>query len=391
MARRLVAAGHEVHMITSKTNPSPLEKTWIETNEDGIHVYWLPVPYSNKMSYSERIWAFVKFMWEALWKTHQIGCDVVFATSTPLTIAIPAIYASRLKNVPMVFEVRDLWPELPIVMGVIKNPILKLGASLLEWLAYHNSAHIIALSEGIANGIQSRGYDRSKITIIPNASDTSLFDVHPDSGKPVRERLSMQDSDRLVVFTGTFGEVNGAEYLVDIAKEMYSIDPTVKFLMVGDGKYKLTAIEKARNFGLLDKTVFIEGPVSKKDVPAILSASNITSLFVKYQIIWELITANKLFDSFAAGKPIAINENRVGWLIPLFAETGVGVGLSPVDAHLAAHELYDFLNDEEKLKRATESARNLAYHRFNREILAQRFEEILISVVHENKKGIKNE
>ena len=78
----------------------------------------------------------------------------------------------------------------------------------------------------------------------------------------------------------------------------------------------------------------------------------------------------------------------MGWLIPLFAETGVGVGLSPVDAHLAAHELYDFLNDEEKLKRATESARNLAYHRFNRDVLAQRFEEVLISVVHENKTRI---
>ena len=390
-ATRLMKNGHEVHIITSPENLPEYQnlKTPTEVTIANIPCTIIPVAYSHHMGYTERLISYFGFAFYSTLVAIKRDADVIVAVSTPLTIAIPGIITHLWKRKPMVFELGDLWPATPFEMGIIKNPILKFGASVLEWLAYHNSAHIVALSEGIAEGVLARGYDASKVSVITNASDTHLFDVPPATGKPIRDRLLLKDHEKLVVYTGTFGEANGAEYLVDIAKEMYSIDDRIKFLMVGDGKRKGIALERAKSYGILGKTIFIEGPISKKDVPAILSAATITTVFYgKYNVIWRTITANKLFDSFAAGKPIAINENRVGWLIPLFAETGVGVGLSPVDAHLAAHELYDFLNDEEKLKRATESARNLAYHRFNRDVLAQRFEEVLISVVHENKTRI---
>jgi len=393
-AIRLIKNGHEVHIITSPENLPEYQnlKVPLEVTIANIPCTIIPVAYSHHMGYRERIISYFHFAFYSSLVAIKRDVDVIVANSTPLTIAIPAIITHLWKRKPMVLELGDLWPAVPFEMGIIKNPILKFGASVLEWLAYHNSAHIVALSEGIAEGVLARGYDASKVSVITNASDTHLFDVPPATGKPIRDRLSLKDHDKLVVYTGTFGEVNGAEYLVDIAKEMYSIDDRIKFLMVGDGKRKGIALERAKSYGILGKTIFIEGPISKKDVPPILSASTITTLlFGRYTSIWKTQSSNKVFDSFAAGKPIAINENRVGWLISLIAETGVGVGLSPVDPHVAAQELYDFLTDEEKLKRAAESARNLADHRFNREILAKRFEAVLLTVVHENKKGIKNE
>src|SRR5690625_3260213 len=132
MARRLVTAGHEVHMITSWRDPDRADENWFETVEAGVNVHWLPVPYSNHMSYGERIKAFSRFAHQAGTKAKELQGDVIFATSTPLTIAIPAISASKKHKVPMVFEVRDLWPELPIAIGALNNPILKWAAKRLE-------------------------------------------------------------------------------------------------------------------------------------------------------------------------------------------------------------------------------------------------------------------
>src|SRR5205823_13311940 len=119
MARRLVAAGHDVHMVTSDRDAADAHAPWRHSVEAGIHVHWTPIAYDNRMSYGERMRAFLRFAWRAARKAVALRGDVVFATSTPLTIAIPAVYAARRLRVPMVFEVRDLWPEVPIAIGAI--------------------------------------------------------------------------------------------------------------------------------------------------------------------------------------------------------------------------------------------------------------------------------
>ena len=128
MARRFVAAGHEVHMITSHREESDDFSEWLEEIIDGIHVHWLSVPYSNNMGFKARVLAFLKFAVASGVKARKVGGDVIFATSTPLTIALPAIYAAKRLKKPMVFEVRDLWPELPIEVSALKNPFLKICA-----------------------------------------------------------------------------------------------------------------------------------------------------------------------------------------------------------------------------------------------------------------------
>jgi len=94
-----------------------------------------------------------------LFKARKISCDVVFATSTPLTIGIPGVFSAKKHKVPLVFEVRDLWPELPIAVGVIKNPVVIKLLKIFECWIYKNSAKIIALSPGMADGILSTGYN----------------------------------------------------------------------------------------------------------------------------------------------------------------------------------------------------------------------------------------
>jgi hypothetical protein len=105
LARRLVRMGNEVHMVTSERQPDGTARGWRETDESGIHVHWLPVPYSQKMSYPDRMRAFGSFAVSSAQRAAQLGGDVVFATSTPLTIAVPGIAASRWNRRPMVFGI----------------------------------------------------------------------------------------------------------------------------------------------------------------------------------------------------------------------------------------------------------------------------------------------
>ena len=182
MARRLVSRGHEVHMVTSYQKVS--EKTdWFESKEAGINVHWFPVTYSNEMSFSERIKAFIRFAIAASKKAQSLKGDVVFATSTPLTIAIPGYLTARKNKIPMVFEVRDLWPELPIAMGALKNPVTKWLAKQLELFAYKNASSVVALSPGMRDGVLSTGYNEQQIAVIPNSSDNALFEVSDSLGK----------------------------------------------------------------------------------------------------------------------------------------------------------------------------------------------------------------
>ena len=104
MAKRLVLKGHDVHMITSLREPTQ-NRSWFTSNIDGIKVHWLPVKYTNKMSFQRRIKSFFQFAIKSSLKAASIKADIIFATSTPLTIALPAVYASKKQNIPLVFEV----------------------------------------------------------------------------------------------------------------------------------------------------------------------------------------------------------------------------------------------------------------------------------------------
>src|SRR5690606_26520793 len=145
--------------------------------------------------------------------------------------AIPAVLGSRRLRVPMVFEVRDLWPEVPIAMGALDFPLAKYLARTLERWAYAHSARIIGLSPGMCAGIARTGYPPGRIDCIPNSADTDLFDVPADEGLRFRRGRPWLAGRPLVVYAGTLGKVNGVGYLAEMAAAMESLDPDVRFLV----------------------------------------------------------------------------------------------------------------------------------------------------------------
>lgn len=176
MARRFVAAGHDVHVITSDLEcESEAPRKWCEYDIEGIRVHVFPICYSNRMTFKRRIPAFLKFAWVASRRIAAVEADIVFASSTPLTPAIPAVYASHRCKIPMVFEVRDLRPEVPIAVGALHDPVSIWAARRLERFAYRHAAQIVALSPGMKAGVAKTRYTKDRIHVIPNCSDNALF------------------------------------------------------------------------------------------------------------------------------------------------------------------------------------------------------------------------
>lgn len=385
MARRMVAAGHEVDLITSRREDSS-EGDWRITVESGIRVHWLPVPYSNNMGFAQRIWAFIRFAYRCAAKASSLKGDVVFATSTPLTIAIPGVLASRRLGVPMVFEVRDLWPELPVAIGALRSPVLIKLATWIEHWAYRNSKRIVVLSPGMKDGVVRAGYPDRHVTVIPNSCDIDLFGkASPKDDEAISKLLPWLGDKKLVVYTGTFGAINGSGYLIHIAQKVADSDSDVRFLLVGDGIDYESNVALANSLGILGRNLHIMKSIPKTELIAIVRRATVaTSLFIDLPEMWAN-SANKFFDALAASRPVMINYK--GWQADLLLKSGAGIVVPPNDAEDASRMLLDLLNDEERLIKVSQAAGVLA-HDYSRDILAERLIEVLEDAVEDPEKTL---
>lgn len=379
MGRRLVNAGHKVTLITSYARfPESYNftKPVTDLEIEGINLKVLKIPYSNNMSFTRRIWAFISFALSSIKETMKTKeVDLIFATSTPLTIAVPGIWGKRFHKCPMVFEVRDLWPELPIAIGALKNPLMKWAARRLEKCAYHNSDAIVALSPGMKEGVVKTGYQEERVAVIPNSCDIDLFNVPPSRGIAFLNKHPELKGEALVTYAGTLGLINGVDYLVEIASEMEKINPNIRFAIFGKGREKEKVMAKAKELGVLDKNLFIYPPLPKKEIPDLLSATTIaTSLVIDMQELWHN-SANKFFDALAAGKPVLINHK--GWQAKILQETGAGIVVPPRAPKTSALLVNTFLLNSQRIKEACVSAKHLALDTFNRDNLANKLRNVL--------------
>jgi glycosyltransferase involved in cell wall biosynthesis len=380
MGRRLVAAGHQVDLITSARDAREGNE-WIVEDIEGMRVHWTPIPYSNALGYRDRIRAFFAFATRAARRAAELDADVVFATSTPLTIALPGAWAARRQGVPMVFEVRDMWPELPIAVGALSSPPLRFAARRLERFAYQRSARVVALSPDMKRKVAATGYPAERIAVIPNSSDLDLFDPAAQDREAVRASFPWLGDRPLVLYAGTLGLINGVDYLARIAAAAAEWDPDVRFLVVGDGGQAEQVRGEAARLGVLDRSFFMLPAVPKRRVPGLFAAADMAcSLFIDLEPMWAN-SANKVFDGLSAGRPIAINYE--GWQADLIRETGAGLVLDRHDPGEAARQLVERVRDRPWLAETGTAALRLARERFDRDRLAAELEGVLRAAAEE--------
>lgn len=371
-AKALIRQGHSVTVVCGKTSkialPETNEKGVFRGNIEGIDVIQLDLPYSNYDGFIKRAWTFIRFGWGCVRIALREKCDLIFATSTPLTAGIPGIVAKIFrKKVPFVFEVRDLWPELPKALG-LKNPVLLAGMSVLEWVSYRAADACIGLSPGICEGIRSRSPKSRVIEMIPNGCDLELF--HPK----FRNSLTLpgvDTGDFTAVFPGAHGMANGLPAVLDAAAELKKRGrKNIKFLFVGDGKMKPALQERARRYRL-DNCLFFD-PVSKFALREIVASAGAGLMVLKNVPAFYYGTSpNKFFDYIASGIPVL--NNYPGWLADNILRTQCGAVVPPDTPVAFADALEKLADNPELCQKYGENGRLLAESEFGREKLAMQF------------------
>jgi len=380
-AKALIAKGHQVTMVCGRSDRSGLglpfdaSRGWFRGDIDGIDVIALPLAYSNSDGVARRLLTFLRFALKSVVIALRHDYDLVFATSTPLTAAIPGIFARWFRRKPFVFEVRDLWPELPRAMGM-RNPVLLGGMWALEGIAYRSSVACIGLAPGIVEGIARRSAKDHPIALVPNGCDLDLF--HPRL-RSTLDIPGVAPGDFVAGFTGAHGKANGLDAVLDAAAELGRRgDAKVKILLLGDGSEKPRLMERARREGL--GNVIFHPPVPKRRLAG-LTASLGCGLMVLDNIpaFYRGTSPNKFFDYIASGIPVV--NNYPGWLAGMIEDADCGVAAPPADACALADALQRLAASGEDCARMGRNARSLAESRFNREVLAAKFIEALESTV----------
>jgi glycosyltransferase involved in cell wall biosynthesis len=376
-AQALSARGHQVTVVCGAHQHSGLQlpfdpqANWSRGKVGNFEVISLPLEYSNRDSLLRRAMIFLKFAARSIKLALTEDYDLIFVTSTPITAVLPGLAGKWFRGKPMVFEVRDLWPELPRALGM-KNPLVLGAMSALEWLGYHSADACIGLSPGIVAGIAKRAPVGQKIYQIPNGADLELF--HPR----LRQSISLpgiQPQDFVVGFTGAHGPANGLDALLATARELHRRGRRdVKIAFIGDGKEKDRLANQAREEGLTSCLFYKPVP---KDELAKLTASFGAGLMILKNIpaFYEGTSPNKFFDYASAGIPVI--NNYPGWLAALIQEYQAGLVIPPDDPVAMADALERLADDAALVRTMGMNARRLAEERFSRRELAQQFVQVL--------------
>ncbi|MEE9375494.1 MAG: glycosyltransferase family 4 protein [Rhizobiaceae bacterium] len=381
LARRLVDQGVGVTLVCGSFDlaDSGLQMPYVKGvrrgNVDGIDVVQLDAEFSNKQGIPKRLWNFFKFSFRMSAYALKENYDLAFATSTPLTIAFPALVARWIKRKKMVFEVRDLWPEMPKAMGIITNPILLKAAELLEWSAYRSAHHCVGLSPGIVEGIAAKGVPQDSITIIPNGADLELADaVEASDAKDIIKQAKINPKDKLAVFTGAHGRANGLDALLEAAQVLQARgQQNIHLLLLGDGSEKERLIERAKQMQLTNVTFL--PPVPKRQLFALLKRADLGLMFLaNVPAFYRGTSPNKFFDYLSCGLPTLVNYP--GWMAQLVQDENCGYVAKPDDPNHLADVLTDALADSTRSTKGN-AARALAEREFNRDLMGQRFVDLI--------------
>ncbi|TLX75672.1 glycosyltransferase family 4 protein [Labilibacter sediminis] len=384
MAKYLVSKGHKVTMVFGESPrlKSPLQgEPFINGVRRGtyenINLIEFNLAYNNKMSMLKRSLIFVRFGLRSIRLVYTENYDLLFATSTPITAGIPGIVMKLLgKKKPFVFEVRDLWPELPRAMGVIKNKFVLGGMSVLEYLSYNKSDACVALSPGIEEGIKRRLKKNNPVFFIPNGCDLEIF-------KPGTYKKDIfpgcNDDNFVAIFMGAHGIANGLDAVLDAASEMKqdSKFKHIRIALIGDGKMKPHLGQRVENEGL-DNVMMLSSVPKKEIIKYLWAADAGLMILANVPEFYYGTSPNKFFDYVSSGLPVL--NNYPGWLAGMIEENNLGTVVKPDDPVDFANGLLKLSEDKDKLKQMSENAREFAKTHFDRFKYASVFEESLVKV-----------
>ncbi|MDQ3072204.1 MAG: glycosyltransferase family 4 protein [Bacteroidota bacterium] len=370
-ARRWAQKGDKIIVVTSIYDKSDLKASGISTTMDfdGIEVIILNLKISNRHHVIRRLLTFIGYALLSSYYALRIRADIVIASSGPITVAIPGLIAHHLRRRKLIMEVRDLWPEGAIEMGMLKSALSRRFAFWLTKACYRASSKIVTLSPGMAEYIREK-YGFTNVESVPNASDNELFSKNTEdfivpgwaAGK------------KIFLYTGNIGKVNNS-WLIVKAAELVT-NPEVMFLFIGEGQQR----QEIQNY--IDEknlsNIKILSLIPKNELVAWVQRAYFALVPLEGKPILDTSSPNKLFDAMAAGTPVI--QTTQGWIKDLLERTECGVTVPFDSPRVLAAEINDLVEKPELRYKMGKNAKKAATELFDRDALSDKMYAIIQEV-----------
>lgn len=373
LGQHLLKAGHRFTIVASDvsylTGAPLLEHQSLMTEQvfQGVRILRAYTYPSVHRGFVWRVFSFLSFMISSIFAGLKAGpVDLVMGTSPPIFQAVSAWFVARLRRRPFLLEIRDLWPEFAIDMGVLKNPVLIRLSRWLENFLYAHADHILVNSPAYRDYVHKKLIPMEKISLIANGVEPALFDPQ-STGLAVRRELGL-DSCFVVTYAGALGMANDIPTVLRAADRLQD-HKNIRFLLVGDGKEKPNLEKMAREMNLMN--VVFTGSRPKADMPMILAASDACLAILMDIRMFRTTYPNKVFDYMAAERPTILAIDGV--IRQVIEEAEGGLFVPPGDDEALAAAVLRLASDPDKARQMGVSARAYVVKHFNRSDQAQEF------------------
>jgi glycosyltransferase involved in cell wall biosynthesis len=378
LGQRLAAQGDKLQVVASQVGYLSGRRVrtgrgglFYRENIGGIEVLRAYAPAVHNRGFGWRIWTFLVFMTTSAWAGLRAGpADLVMGTSPPIFQGLSAWLVARLRRVPFLLEIRDLWPEFAIDMGMLKIPVLQSLARRLETFLYRHADHLLVNSPAYRDYLLKKGVPAAKISFVANGVDIDMF--RPDTdGAAIRSRFGLEGKT-LVVYAGAHGMANDLGTILQAAERLRS-DSSLHFLFVGDGKERANLESEARRLNLSNVT--FAGPLPKEAMPDVLAAADICVATLMNIPMFATTYPNKVFDYMAAGRPTVLGIDGV--IRRVLEEADGGLCITPGDPVGLADAIARLADDAGLRDRMGRSARRHVATHFDRRTQAEEFRDVL--------------
>jgi glycosyltransferase involved in cell wall biosynthesis len=388
MTRMWADEGHDITVVAGMMHSNGFEKRaeykgkyFVKKRKENIDIWRCHVSETYNSNFLGRLWGYFSFVFSSLWcllfkiKSKH---DVIIITSPPLFISISAMIFSWVKRIPIIFEIRDLWPESAIDTGVVKNKLIINLAYWLERISYKRATLINVLTPAFRKAlIEKKNINEEKIIYIPNAADFDISDelVRTNEQSDLREKYNLHDKF-IITYVGAHGVANCLGQVLDTA--ILLRDTNVVFVLIGNGMEKPQLMQRAKDENI-QNVIFID-PVPKKEVFKYILSSDMGSSILKKVDTFKTVYSNKTFDYFACKRPVFMLIDGVSRT--LVEEAKAGIYVEPENPVEFSKIIREYVGNKELIKTQGENGYQYAKDNFDRTVLAQKYLNHIKSIIN---------
>jgi len=384
LSRLWASEGHEVSVLTGfpnhptgvvppayRKNMRHMVKREYLDGVDVIRTWLLPLP--NRRAYERALNYSSFFLSAAMTGSFLQRPDVVIATSPQLLVGLAGWWISRVKNVPFVFEVRDLWPESLTAVGA-GNPNSTLHRTLarIADFLYRKADHIVVVTSAFKTYlIKNYQVLPEKISVIENGVNTRLF--YPQApNHDIRQHLGAKGKF-VVSYIGTIGMAHGLETVLDAARLLQDRDADIAFMLVGEGAEKQTLMARAQSLGLKNLRFFDQQ--ERERIPSFICASDACLVMLKKAELFKTVLPTKLLEFMSCGRPVILGVD--GEARRIMDEAGAGLFVEPQNAVELAEKIIELSTHPALCELLGRNGRAHIVRHFSRQQTAAHYVDVL--------------